>query len=588
MPTITFSGLGSGLDTNSWVEALVSVKQTTLTSIKANLETAQKKQSTISTLQASFSSLRSSIEKLTDAKFGSSMDLFANNTATSSNDKIFTATVTKSAARQNYDIKVEKLATKTTASSDKPVSAVADDNTSLSALGIKEGSMTVYVDGVKKVINIEKNDTVQDLKARLSTAGVDASIDADGKLNLKASNGTSKLLVGATNDTSNIKSLLGISQQEDGTYKSTSAMYKATTASKITESGLFSGKDGALTVKEGTFTIGDQEFKIDANTTISGLISQINSSEKAGATAYWDNANAKLVLTSAVEGQSYVNVEAGTSNFTDVMGFTETTWNADGSVNQTALKTDNQNLGDNAILYINGTQVISSSNTVTSDISRLEGVTLSLKGVNTEETGNTTLDVSQDTSQVVSAVKDVVDQYNTLMDKLDELTKSGGELHGDTALNSVKRSLRQLITSSTGNKDDSFSMLSQIGVSTAKAGASISADTSKIELDEDALKKVLQEDPDGVKKVIMGTASQQDGIFSKLGSVISDSLASNGYFTTATNSVKSEITKLNTKIEKQTTSIANYKSSLEAKFQAMEKTISSMQDSYKSFLNQSQ
>ena len=153
MPTITFSGLGSGLDTNSWVEAFVSVKQTTLTSIKANLETARKKQSTISTLQASFSSLRSSIEKLTDAKFGSSMDLFANNTATSSNDKIFTATVTKSAARQNYDIKVEKLATKTTASSNKPVSAVADDNTSLSALGIKEGSMTVYVDGVKKVIN---------------------------------------------------------------------------------------------------------------------------------------------------------------------------------------------------------------------------------------------------------------------------------------------------------------------------------------------------------------------------------------------------------------------------------------------------
>lgn len=587
MPTITFSGLGSGLDTNSWVEALVSVKQTTLTSIKANLETAKKKQSTISTLQASFSSLRSSIEKLTDAKFGSSMDLFANNTATSSNDKIFTATVTKSAARQNYDIKVEKLATKTTASSDKPVSAVADDNTSLSALGIKEGSMTVYVDGVKKVINIEKNDTVQDLKARLSTAGVDASIDTNGMLNLKASNGTSKLLVGATNDTSNIKSLLGISQQEDGTYKSTSAMYKATTASKITESGLFSDKDGELTVKEGTFTIGDQEFKIDANTTISGLISQINSSEKAGATAYWDNANAKLVLTSTVEGQSYVNVEAGTSNFTDVMGFTETTWNADGSVNKTALKTDNQNLGDNAILYVNGTQVISSSNTVTSDISRLEGVTLSLKGVNTEETGNTTLDVSQDTSQVVSAVKDVVDQYNTLMDKLDELTKSGGELHGDTALNSVKRSLRQLITSSTGNKDDSFSMLSQIGVSTAKAGASISADTSKIELDEDALKKVLQEDPDGVKKVIMGTASKQDGIFSKLGSVISDSLASNGYFSTTTNSVKSEITKLNTKIEKQTTSIANYKSSLEAKFQAMEKTISSMQDSYKSFLNQS-
>lgn len=587
MPTITFSGLGSGLDTASWVEALVSVKQTTLTSIQANLETAQKKQSTISTLQASFNSLRSAVEKLTDAKFGSSMDLFANNTATSSNDKVFTATVTKSAARQNYDVKVERLATKTTASSDKPVSAVADDNTALSALGIKEGSMSVYVDGVKKTINIGENDTVQDLKTRFSEVGVDASIDSDGLLNLKASNGSSKLLVGATNDTSNIKSLLGLTQQEDGTYKSTSAMYKATTASKITEEGLFSNKDGEVTVKAGTFTIGDQEFTIGANTTISSLVSQINSSEKAGATAYWDSANAKLVLTSTVEGQSYVNVEAGTSNFTDVMGFTESTWNDDGTVAQTALKTDNQSLGDNAILYINGTQVISSSNVVTSDISRLEGVTLTLKGVNDEETGATTLDVSQDTSQVVSAVKDVVDQYNTLMDKLDELTTSGGELYGDTALNSVKRSLRQLITSSTGNGDDVFTMLSQIGVSTAKAGASISADTSKLEIDEDALNKALSENPDAVKKVIMGTASKQDGIFSKLESVLDDSLASNGYFSTATSSVKTEISKLNTKVEKQTLAISNYKSSLEAKFQAMEKTISSMQNAYSNLLNSS-
>lgn len=585
MPTITFSGLSSGLDTASWVEALVSVKQITLTSIQSTLDTAEKKQATISTLQASFTSLRTAIEKLTDSKFGSSMDLFANNSATSSNDKVFTASVTKSAARQIYDVKVEKLATKTTVGSNKAVSAVADDDTLLSALGIKEGSMSVYVDGVKKTINISEDDTVQDLKTRFSEIGVGATIDADGMLNLKSSDSSSKILIGATNDTSNIKSLLGLTQQEDGSYKSTSAMYKATTASKITDAGLFSAEDGEVTVKAGTFTIGDQEFTIGEDTTISSLVAQINSSEKAGATAYWDTANAKLVLTSTVEGQSYVNVEAGTSNFTDVMGFTESTWNEDGSVATTALKTDNQTLGENAVLYINGTQVVSSSNVVTSDISRLEGVTLTLKGVNDEETGDTTLNISQDTSQVVSAVKDVVEQYNTLMDKLNELTTSGGDLYGDTALNAIKRSLRQLITSSTGNSDDVYTMLSQIGVSTASAGASISADTSKLELDEDTLMKALEENSDAVKKVIVGTASNQDGLFSKLENVLENALSSNGYFTTATSSVKSEITRLNDKIERQTLVISNYKSNLEAKFQAMENTISSMQSSYSNLLN---
>ena len=43
MPTITFSGLASGLDTSAWVEALVSVKQTTLTGYQQSLEAIEKK-----------------------------------------------------------------------------------------------------------------------------------------------------------------------------------------------------------------------------------------------------------------------------------------------------------------------------------------------------------------------------------------------------------------------------------------------------------------------------------------------------------------------------------------------------------------
>ena len=195
MPTITFSGLASGLDTSSWVEALVSVKQTTISSLQSKLSSIQKKQSTVSSLQASFSSLRSSLEKLTDSKFGGALDVFANNTAKSSDEKIFTATASQNAARMSYEIKVEQLATKTIVASDKTVSAVASDETKVSDIGINKGSVTAYVNGVKNTINIEEEDTVQDLKARFSVAGINLEINEEGKLSLSAVNDGDEIMV---------------------------------------------------------------------------------------------------------------------------------------------------------------------------------------------------------------------------------------------------------------------------------------------------------------------------------------------------------------------------------------------------------
>ena len=586
MPTITFSGLASGLDTASWVDALVSVRQLTVTSLEDTLKTYEDKQSTVTELQSSFSSLRTAIEKLTDAKFGANMDLFANNMVTSSNEDIFTATVTRNAARQVYDIRVDQLATKTTVSADRAVSAVADDDTKLSDMGITEGTLTAYVDGVKHTINIGENDTVQDLRTRFAEAGIKAEIDENGMFNLSAQNGTSEILIGATTDTSNLRSLYGIARQEDGTYQSTSSMYQVTTASKVMESGIFATEDNPnASITAGTFTIGEAEFTIDENTTISSLVSAINSNEDAGATAYWDASNAKLVLTSTVEGQSYVNVEAGTSNFTDVMGFTTSEWDDEGNLVKTALNTDNQTLGENAILYVNGTQVISSSNTVTSDISRLEGVTLNLKGVSTEEEPTSTMTVEQDTTEITEALTDFVDQYNELMTKIDELTATDGDLHGDTTLKQIKNSMRQLVTTTTGQEGDVYKMLSQIGISTAAAGADLSADTSSLTLDEDKLKQVLAEDPDAVKKVIMGTSSDGYGILSQLESVIENSLATNGYFSTTIDSLQSNMTRYNEKITRANEQIANYRSRLEAQFQAMENTISNMQSAYSGLLS---
>lgn len=577
--TISFSGLASGLDTKSWVEAFVSVKQQKVTALQTDLKSKQTVKNTLNDTRSKFTTLRSAIEKLTDAKFGGSMDLFAKNSATSSDTDIFTATATSGATRQNYDITVQQLATYTKATSKNAASAVADDNTKLKNLGISDGTLTAYVNGQKYSVNINDTNTLGDLKAKLAGFGVKTDIDNNGVLSFSAQNEGDTIHIGATTDSSNLTSLIGLTQQEDGSYKSTNSLFKATVASKLTsEDSGFNTK-----IKEGTFTIGGATFKITDKTTLSSLISEINNNDDAQAYAFWDDAAGKLSITSKKEGASYVNIEAGTSNFTDVMGFTTSEWNDDGTVKSSKMYTDAQELGKNAQFTINGTKMISTSNTVTSDISRMDGITLTLKKVSTEESGTSTLKVTQDTSGLVEAVKSFVSAYNDVLSNVDEVTANGANLHGETSLTSLRNTIRSYATAKNSSNGGVYSLLSEIGVSTSSAdGNNLNADTNSLTLDEDKLKKALEENPESVKSILTG----EGGVLTMMEDAVEQSLkATTGFFDVKTSTLDSDIKKMETKIKKQNTNISTYKAQLEKKFSAMETTIAQMQQNYQSFLS---
>ncbi len=577
--TISFSGLASGLDTSSWVEAMVSVKQQEVTKYETNLKELQTQKTTLNDTRSVFSTLRSAIEKLTDAKFGGSFDLFAQNSVTSSNEDIFTATVTSSAARQNYDITVQQLATTTKATSKDAASAVADDETLLSNLGITAGTLTAYVNGQKHTVNIAEDDTLGDLKARMAEFGVKTEIDENGVLSFSAQNAGDTINIGATTDSSNLVSLIGLTRQEDGTYASTNSLYKASVSSNLTSED--SGFNQQITA--GTFTIGDATFTIDENTTLSSLISQINNSEDAQAYAYWDDATGKLNITSTVEGASYINIEAGTSNFTDVMGFTTSEWDENGNLVSSKMYTDAQTLGNNAIFTVNGTTMTSTSNTVTSDISRIEGVTLTLKGTSTEEDGNTTLQVTQDTSGLEDAVNEFLEAYNAAIAKVEEVTANGADLHGETSLTSLTRTLRNYANSSNTSNGGVFKLLSDIGISTASAdGNNLSTDTYQLSLDSDKFMKALEENPESVKALLTG----ENGVLSMMENAVEQSLSSTtGYFDIKTSTLDSDISKMEDKITSKNNSIETYRTQLENKFYQMEMAISQMQQNYSSFLS---
>jgi len=580
--TISFSGLASGLDTSGWVEALVSVKQEKITTLKTDLTAFQKTKSTLNDTRSAFNSLRTALEKLTDVKFGGAFDLFSQNTAKSSDESIFTATVGSDASRQSYDITVQQLATYTKATSKESASAVADDETKLTSLGITVGSLSVYVDGVKTAINIEEDDTLGDLKSQLAAVGIKTEVDEKGSLKLSAQTEDNLINIGATTDSSNFVSLIGLERKEDGTYSSTNSLFKANIGTQLTAEN--SGFNEQITA--GTFTIGDAVFTINENTTLSSLISQINTSEDAQATAYWDDATGKLTITSKKEGASYINIEAGTSNFTDVMGLTTTERDADGNVLSTKMFTDAQELGQNAMLTINGTSVISTSNTVSSDITRINGVTINLKGVTTpDENGNTKttkLDVGQDTSGLVDAVKGFVEAYNKVMSKVDEVTANGADLDGETSLTSLTRTIRNYATGSNTTNGGAFKLLAQLGISTGKAdGNNLSTDTNSLQFDESAFKKALEEDPESVQKILAG----ENGVLNMMENTVEMSLkATVGFFDVKQSTLDSDITEMESKIKKQNTKVETYKKQLEDKFANMELMIAQMQQNYSSFL----
>ena len=579
MGQITFTGLASGMDTSSWIEALVSIKQqsvTTLQSKQAKIETSK---SVLDTVKSSVSSLRSSIEKLTDAKFGGSFDLFAKNSVTTSNAGVVSATVTPDAARQSMNVVVNQLASSTVATSS--FNAKINENTifnKLSSGNAKEGSFNVFVDGKKHEIEIEEDENLGSIVDKLNNIdGVNAYID-NGKFYINSQN-EEQIVVGSGSDKSNFASVLGlVRDSETGNYASFTSVSSVNTSDKLVD--IF---DDSV---KGTFTIGDQEFTVDENTTLKSLIGNINSKSESGVNAYWDASAGQLVLKSKTEGAFNINIESGTSKLTDKLGYTSS--DIDGEGNHVSnLVQGTQVLGDYAKLNINGTDIISSSNTVTSDISGIDGLTLTLNSVSKENDDGviepTTINVAQDSTAVLDAVKSFINAYNKTIETIDNKTAYGESLYGETTLTSLRNNLRRNATSAVDSAD--LKVLANIGITTGAASNSVdTSGVNKLQIDEEKFKKALNDNPDAVKQLLLGDNkgnADSGGVLNKLEKITEDSLASSsGYFDMKSKSYSSQISAIESSVKSAQLKVDSYKTRLQKQFNNMEQIIAAVQKSY--------
>ena len=473
---------------------------------------------------------------------------------------------------------VEQTTTVVTSHTDS-VANYAGYDTKMGLLNISDGTLSIYKNGEKATIQIKKDETFGDLRSRISAAFSDVDLTfEDGYLKIFSKNPDDSIEVGATTDTSNFAAITGISS--DGkTVSSARELYCVNSDSVIMNSGLFRRGD----VTEGTFIVGDATFSISNTTTLAGLISQINSNDAANATAYWDSIDGKLVIKSRTTGSALINIEAGTSNFTDIMGYTNTTWAADGSVETTKMNVNVQDVGNNAKFSINGTYYTSNSNTITSDISRIKGLTINLKGL-TEDSA-VTLTVERDKETLANAVSDIVDSYNELMKNVDEAISKDGKLHDQSVLKLVRNQLRNMMTSSDAGTTV-FRNLDAIGIKVENASANnISTDNiTTLTFDKDKFIQAYEADEDALKALLIGSDSNT-GIFTKVETLIESSLkAVTGYFATAEASYDREVKDIENKIDKQKKALDRYRAQLEAKFASMDILIANMQQQYSSFL----
>ncbi|PTU67860.1 flagellar protein [Chromobacterium sp. Panama] len=229
--------------------------------------------------------------------------------------------------------------------------------------------------------------------------------------------------------------------------------------------------------------------------------------------------NYKLVLASTASGTD--------NKFTISVGGTDsggTSGSTLAGLSQSATAATESKDAGNADLTVNGVQVTSGSNKVSTAI---PGVDLDLY----KASSSTTITLSQDSAGINKGVQGFVDAYNQVLSAIKDAR--GGSMKGNASILSIQQQLQNVLTKSIPGVDpvNSYAYLSQAGISIQKDGT-LKLDTTKF---NDALKK----DPTAIKNLFGNTSN--NGIAQLLNKEINSLLGPNGVVESSKSSINSRI-----------------------------------------------
>lgn len=591
--SIKFTGLASGLDTQSIVDSLMKVQRMPLDKLKQQKQILEWQRDNYRTMNAKLKEFDTFIFEGVFKQAN-----MMKRTAVSSNKDIVSVSANANAGNVSYNISNVTMAT-----SARVESASSADNLSISK-GLDE-----KIDPTKSLLSQQSKLNDQ---SGINWKGEDFSQTLTGQGDEIYLNGTSfsgfpeKISVtGGTNNTFEVQLIEGDapekSKRDVGTVYVNPATGKMTFGevlaenSTVTVSGDKLKKNSYIefdiqtTNEDGTKN--KQSFKIDGSTSLNSMFSKINSSN-VGISMFYDTGTDKVVAQRTATGNLDTGDEKdfpGTDNFfTDV------------------LKLSVKTAGSDAEFTINGLKTTRKSNTFT-----MNDVTFNLNK-NTTAGESVNVNIQTDTDSIFDTIKSFVDKYNETIgavnteltaqrysafqplteeqkaamgekeiEQWEEKAKSG-LLKRDplltSGLNKMRNSLYASVTVNDKTKTiEKYNQLAEIGITTSKDYL----ERGKLEINEDKLKAAIEDNPEAVYQLFMadGPTTDQQGLARRLRTDISDTMkqieekAGNTFKTEYNYTIGKDMLRIDDNIESMEYRLKQIEDRYWAQYNAMEKAI---------------
>lgn len=360
----------------------------------------------------------------------------------------------------------------------------------------------------------------------------------------------------------------GVVSKADGTTKISTKDALGYSGKLTITNGATDGSDTALTV----------EIDVKATDSLKDIANAINNAKDPsdstgtkGAGLKATIVNNQLVISSEEMGDRTLTIGG---NLKDSLGF----------------KDSQTTKGQSAKFTLDGIEMERNSNTPTDVV---DGVTLNFKKADASKT--ITLGLTNDTDKELSAVKDFVSQYNSVMSFLSEKMDVGdpsksdnttGALAGDSTLISLQSKLQSTVL---GGKSVNGVSASTLGLSVDRNGT--------LSLDETKFKAQLAKNPNAVKDFFFVDTSSKystektgTGYTADFKAVIdrytSTKSGSEGVISLRKSSYQNEIKDYNKQIERITEQIATKRARYVTMFTNLDAAIGSLQSQFSYFQSQ--
>lgn len=480
--SINFSGLSSGIDTNSIIDQLIAVGREPENSIKIQQQYLQQRQTAYNTVSAKLLGLQAAAFPL-DA-----LRAFSIVNATSSAPTVATVSAQTGAQTGTHAINVTSLAQ----------AQVISSGVQSTQTGPLNQHGQILING--KAINYQDADSLQSIASSINSAqtGVTASI-------ITPTTGQYYLTLGSNN--SGAQGKISASDVGSGTLLSSGLGIYANTSSfahpisaNVVGSALFGDSATSVGTLQGqtapavgnvSLTVGGtaRSVSIDLSQSLSQIAQTINNAAAGAANV----ATVTDPITNATKQQLQLT---GVTAYTDSNNVLANLGIAQNDLNSHAELTQ----GLDAAFTIDNIQASRPTNSFTDAIS---GVTINLVAA-----GATSLNVASDTASIKTNIQNFVKAYNDVLDTInnssqyDSGTGKTGPLFGDSLTQNVYNDLVSNANGVITGLPSNLSLLSQVGIAT---------DTSDhLQINDATLSQQLTTNLAGVAKLFQSSGVSSD------------------------------------------------------------------------------